>query len=115
MAAASNGSEYFELDIDPARESFARPSNAEQVQEDEEELLWEAISRLPSQKRGTTALLRRTSSEYRQNGGQGNRTEAIDVRRLDRVNRELVVKKALATNAQDNQQLLSAIKERLDR
>jgi hypothetical protein len=39
----------------------------------------------------------------------------IDVRRLDRHKRELVVKKALATNAQDNYKLLSAIKERLDR
>lgn len=115
MAAASNGSEYFEFEIEGSgRESFARPSNAESVQEDEDELMWEAISRLPSQKQGNFALLRRTSSEF----GDGNgdtKTETIDVRKLNRTNRELVVRKALATNDQDNFKLLSAIKERLDR
>ncbi|KAF2312567.1 hypothetical protein GH714_035098 [Hevea brasiliensis] len=113
MAAASNGTEYLELQIDPARESFARPSNADSVKDDEDDLLWEAISKLPSQKRGNFALLRRSSSGQ---GGEGSsRTETIDVTKLDRANRELVVKKALATNAQDNQKLLSGIKERLDR
>ncbi|KAJ9177235.1 hypothetical protein P3X46_012473 [Hevea brasiliensis] len=113
MAAASNGAEYLELQIDPARESFARPSNADSVKDDEDDLLWEAISKLPSQKRGNFALLRRSSSGQ---GGEGSsRTETIDVTKLDRANRELVVKKALATNAQDNQKLLSGIKERLDR
>ncbi|KAJ4834689.1 hypothetical protein Tsubulata_003590 [Turnera subulata] len=114
MAAASNGSEYFELDIDPVRDSFARQSNAEAL-EDEDELVWEAISRLPSQKRGTTAILRRSPSEYAARGGEGQRAEAIDVTKLDRANRELLVKKALATNEQDNSRLLAAIKERLDR
>ncbi|GAV89910.1 ABC_tran domain-containing protein/ABC2_membrane domain-containing protein/PDR_assoc domain-containing protein [Cephalotus follicularis] len=113
MAAASNGSEYFEVEIERGRESFARPSNAEAVEADEDELLWAAIARLPSQKRGNFALLRRTPSEH--DGADGNRTETIDVRKLDRTNRELVVKKALATNDQDNFALLSAIKERLDR
>ncbi|CAK7331242.1 unnamed protein product [Dovyalis caffra] len=115
MAAASNGSEFFELDIDPVRESFSRPSNAEAVEEDEDELVWEAISRLPSQQRGNFAVMRKSPSEYARGGGAGQREEMIDVRRLDRANRELVVKKALATNAQDNHKLLSAIKERLDR
>ncbi|EEF36755.1 ABC transporter G family member 31 [Ricinus communis] len=114
MAAAMDGTEYLELQIDHFRESFARASNAESVQEDEDELLWEAISRLPSQRRGNFALLRRSASEYAEDGS-GKRTETIDVTRLDRANRELVVKKALATNAQDNHRLLSGIKERLDR
>ncbi|KAL9367913.1 hypothetical protein Peur_039112 [Populus x canadensis] len=115
MAAASNGSEFFELDIDPVRESFSRPSNAEALEEDEDELVWEAISRLPSTKRGNFAVIRKSPSEYDRSGGYGEREEMIDVRRLDRHKRELVVKKALATNAQDNYKLLSAIKERLDR
>ncbi|XP_024035733.1 ABC transporter G family member 31 [Citrus clementina] len=100
--AASNGSEYYEVEI----EGFAPPSNAE---EDEEELMWAAIARLPSQKQRNYALLRRTSS------GDEAKTETIDVRKLSRSHRELVVKKALATNDQDNYRLLSAIKERLDR
>ncbi|KAJ6964438.1 ABC transporter G family member 31 [Populus alba x Populus x berolinensis] len=115
MAAASNGSEFFELDIDPVRESFSRPSNAEALEEDEDELVWEAISRLPSNKRGNFAVIRKSPSEHDRSGGYGEREEMIDVRRLDRHKRELVVKKALATNAQDNYKLLSAIKERLDR
>lgn len=117
MAAAFNGTEYLELQVDPATESFARPSNADFVQEDEDDLLWEAISRLPSQKRGNFALLRRsfTGNAGGEEPNSSARTETIDVRKLDRSSRELVVKKALATNAQDNQKLLAGIKERLDR
>ncbi|PON63000.1 ABC transporter-like [Parasponia andersonii] len=106
--AASNGSEYFEFEIEAGTESFARPSNAESVAADEEELLWAAIARLPSQKRSNFALLRKTPS------GRGG-TETIDVRKLDRQGRENLVKKALATTDQDNFKLLSAIKDRLDR
>lgn len=110
MAAASNGSEYFE--IEAGNESFARPSNAESVAEDEEELMWAAIGRLPSQRRTNTALVRKGESDGR---GGGEKVETVDVRKLDRFNRELVVKKALATNDQDNYLLLSAVKERLDK
>ncbi|XVF19871.1 hypothetical protein REPUB_Repub11eG0148300 [Reevesia pubescens] len=116
--AASNGSEYFEFDLEAGNgESFHRPSNAEAVQQDEEDLVWEAIARLPSVKQGHFAILRRNPSECEGNGGGENEggTEAIDVRRLDRTRRELVVKKALATDDQDNFKLLSAIKDRLDR
>ncbi|KAJ6750738.1 hypothetical protein OIU85_001290 [Salix viminalis] len=59
--------------------------------------------------------MRKSPSEHDRSGGYGEREEMIDVRRLDRHKRELVVKKALDTNAQDNHKLLSAIKERLDR
>ncbi|KAM1341583.1 hypothetical protein ACFX2F_006016 [Malus domestica] len=110
MAAASNGSEYFE--IEAGNESFARPSNAESVAEDEEELMWAAIGRLPSQRRTNTALVRKRESDGRSGG---EKVETVDVRKLDRFNRELVVKKALATNDQDNYLLLSAVKERLDK
>lgn len=108
--AATNGSEYFETG--GREESFGRPSNADSVAEDEEELRWAAIESIPSRKRTNFALLRRTPSER---GGEEGLTETIDVRKLDRSSRELVVKKALATNEQDNYRLLSGIKERLDR
>ncbi|OMO90458.1 ABC transporter-like protein [Corchorus olitorius] len=116
MAAASNGSEYFEFETEVVGEtSFHRPSNAESVQLDEEELMWEAISRLPSVKRGNFAILKRTPSERRGGENGGSESETIDVTKLDRTRRELLVKKALATNDQDNFRLLSAIKQRLDR
>ena len=105
--AASNGSEYFEFEIESGNESFTRPSNAESVAADEEELLWAAIARLPSQKRSNLAVLRKSPS--------GKGAETIDVRKLDRQGREDLVKKALATSDQDNYKLLSAIKDRLDR
>ncbi|KAB2073857.1 hypothetical protein ES319_A07G113200v1 [Gossypium barbadense] len=105
----SNASDYFEFDTEGANaESFYRPSNAEVVLQDEEDLMWEAISRLPSMKQGRFAILKRTSSEIEHD-------TTIDVTRLDRSRRELVVKKALATDDQDNYKLLSAIKDRLDR
>ncbi|GFP80592.1 ABC transporter g family member 31 [Phtheirospermum japonicum] len=113
--AASNGSEFFELGVESeAENTFSRPSNAEAVAEDEEELRWAAIERLPSQQRSNFALVRRTASNSGGGGGEES-TDTVDVRKLDRFNRELVVRRALATTAQDNFQLLSGIKERLDK
>ncbi|KAL5580752.1 hypothetical protein UlMin_013194 [Ulmus minor] len=107
--AASNGSEFFEVEIETARESFSRRSNAQSVAEDEEELMWAALDRLPSQKRSNSvAVLRRSASGRR-------KAETIDVRKLNRLDRELLVKQALATSDQNNFKLLSAIKQRLDR
>ncbi|GFZ01608.1 hypothetical protein Acr_15g0002170 [Actinidia rufa] len=92
-------------------ETFARASNDESVREDEDELLWAALARLPSQKRTNFALLRRIASES--DSGE-DRTETVDdFRKLDRLNRKLFVKRALATSEQDNYKLLSAIKKRL--
>ncbi|KAJ4978148.1 hypothetical protein NE237_008928 [Protea cynaroides] len=111
--AASNGSEYFEIEVDEHVQPLSwRPSNAEAVEQDEDELLWAALERLPSQHRTNFALLRRTPSES--DAGEDT-TETIDVRKLDRKGRELVVNKAFATNEQDNSNLLSGIKRRLDR
>lgn len=113
--AASNGSEYLEIEIEGTAgiESFAPPSNAESLEEDEDELMWAAIARLPSQKQRNYALLRRSNSG--DGDDQAKTTETIDVRKLSRSNRQLVVKKAFATNDHDNYKLLSAIKRRLDR
>ena len=85
-------------------EAFIRPSNADDVERDEEELVWAALERLPSRKRTNYAVLTRDEE-----------TETVDVRKLNRSKRELVVRNALDTSEQDNFKLLSAIKERLDR
>ncbi|KAG2282427.1 hypothetical protein Bca52824_053647 [Brassica carinata] len=113
MADASNGSEYFDLDVETGRKSFARPLNAETVEQDEEDLRWAAIGRLLSQRQGNhLATLRRSqTSGY----ADGNVVQTIDVRKLDRLDREMVVRQALATSDQDNYKLLSAIKKRLNR
>lgn len=112
--AASDGSEFFEIGSNRS-ESFARASNAEALEEDEAELQWAALSRLPSQKRINYAVLRASSSNRQASPLNTGTSDLIDVRKLNRTTRELVVKKALATNAQDNYALLSAIKERIDR
>jgi hypothetical protein len=111
--AASDGSEYFEIgSVGSESFAFARASNADTLEEDEQELHWAALSRLPSQKRINYAVLR-ASSTNRQPSPDADKL--IDVRKLNRFHRELVVKKALATNDQDNYALLSAVKERLNR
>ncbi|KAK1312861.1 ABC transporter G family member 31 [Acorus calamus] len=113
--AASSGIEYLEMDMDPLmNDPFARPANAETVARDEEELQWAAIQRLPSQKRSKFAILARNSSQVAPDG-EDPLLEIIDVRKLDRRGRELVVQRALATKDQDNFNLLVGIKERLDR
>ncbi|KAL7201502.1 hypothetical protein ACSBR1_033244 [Camellia fascicularis] len=104
---ASDRTEFFELEVKSGIDSFSRASNAESMREDEYELLWAVLSRLPSQKQTNFVLLRQTVSKL--DGGE-ERSEAIDVRKLDRFNRELVVKRALATTEQDNYKLISAIK-----
>ncbi|KAJ8624458.1 hypothetical protein MRB53_032989 [Persea americana] len=109
--AASNGSEFFEIVADGQNEHFPRPSNAESVAQDEDELIWAAIERLPSQERSNYAIIRRNPSA----GNGAPMTEAVDVRKLDRTGRELLLMKAMATNEQDNYNLLSGIKERLNR
>ncbi|XP_039132009.1 ABC transporter G family member 31 isoform X2 [Dioscorea cayenensis subsp. rotundata] len=108
--AAPNGSEFFDIDVEQGlSDPFGRPSNAEVVQEDEDELLWAAIERLPSHKRLNYAIVRRNSTR------DPVEPETIDVTKLDRQGRERLVRKALATNDQDNYNLLSGIKQRFDR
>lgn len=109
----------FSFDMTSERESFARASNAEWVEEDEEELQMAALLRLPTQKRVNTALVRKPSSDTSNRGDSGKKKakvlEQIDVRKLNRSHRERLVKDALATNEQDNYKLLSAIKEHFDK
>ncbi|KAJ9565282.1 hypothetical protein OSB04_001248 [Centaurea solstitialis] len=106
--AASDGSEYFDIDIESGHDGFSRRSNGggggEEFQRDETELLWAAIERLPSRKEKSLRI------EWLR-----GETETVDVTKLDRRNRSLIVRKALATSEQDNYKLLAAIKERFDR
>lgn len=112
--AASNGSEYFDLDVEAQNESFGRRSNAESVEEDEHELLWAALEKLPTRKRTNFALVKRDEEESNPDDSKG-KTDTVDVRNLDRDTRQLVVSRAMATSAQDNYKLLAGVKERLDR
>ncbi|XP_020113539.1 ABC transporter G family member 51 [Ananas comosus] len=124
MAAATDGSEYFVIEVEEAGEHFARASNADALAEDESELLWAAIERLPSFKRRNFAILpRRSGSSASASASLGRSSsraravpplEVVDVRKLDRRARELVLNDALATNEQDNYNLLAAIKGRFD-
>ncbi|KAH0865510.1 hypothetical protein HID58_082721 [Brassica napus] len=88
MVAASNGSEYFDIDVETGGKSFARPLNAETEEQDEEDLRWAAIRRLPSQRQGShlATLHRSQTSGY----ADGNVVQTIDVRKLDRSDREMV-------------------------
>ncbi|KAD6119877.1 hypothetical protein E3N88_11148 [Mikania micrantha] len=109
--AASDGSEYFDVDIESGRDTFSRRSSAEEVHRDETELMWAAIERLPSGKEKKMALMRYPAP----GSNRSERTETVDVTKLDRRNRSLIVRKALDTSEQDNFKLLAAIKERFDR
>ncbi|PHU16155.1 ABC transporter G family member 31 [Capsicum chinense] len=110
--AASNGSEYFDMDVEAQNETFGRRSNAESVAEDEHELMWAALEKLPTRKRTNMALVKRNADESEESVG---RTDTVDVRKLDRNTRQLLVDRAMATSEQDNYKLLAGVKERLDR
>ncbi|KNA04513.1 hypothetical protein SOVF_198570 [Spinacia oleracea] len=98
--------EYIELDINELESPFPQPSNAETVAKDEDDLVWAAIERLPSFKQLNFALLR--------DDGEAQ-VSTIDVTKLDRNQRELVVQKALDTPEQDNYKLVSGIRQRFQR
>nr|GEX58236.1 ABC transporter G family member 31 [Tanacetum cinerariifolium] len=91
--AASDGSEYFDVDIESGLDTFSRRSNADEVQRDEMELLWTTIDRLPSRQEKKYALVKRSSGS---NGGV-ERTKTVIVTKLDMRNRSLIVRKALDT------------------
>lgn len=90
--------------------SFSAASNAEWVEEDEEELQMAALFRLPTQKRSNFALVRKSSSS-----SVTKPRTIMDVRKLNRFHRQRIVTEALNTNEQDYYNLLFAIKQRLNR
>ncbi|URD80850.1 Plant PDR ABC transporter associated [Musa troglodytarum] len=119
--AASSGIEFFEIDMEEAGELFEQRGSGldaaleERAGADEEgELMWAAVERLPSVKRHNFAVVRRDSRTYSRHGSAPPPFELVDVRRLDRAARERVLHKAFATNDQDNYNLLAGIKGRFD-
>ncbi|XP_071737932.1 ABC transporter G family member 31-like [Rutidosis leptorrhynchoides] len=108
--AASNGSEYFDVESGHNTFSFSRRSNADDIEQ--AALLWAAIEQYPIDQRNKLALLKRSTTG---STSRTERLETVDVTKLNRRNRSLIVKKALATSDQDNSKLLAAIKERFDR
>lgn len=114
--AASSGSEYFEIDMEGKMFQRQGPwgMDAPEVREDEPELMWAAVERLPSVRRQNFAIVRR-GSRSSSSHTQSLPFEVVDVRRLDRAARERVLNKAFATTNQDNYNLLSGIKSRFDR
>lgn len=114
----------FDVITESREHSFARASNAEWVEEDEEELQMAALLRLPTQKRINIALMRKPSTELLRSNSSSSITgsstkkrkmEQVDVRKLSRNHRQHLVKEALATSEQDNYKLLSAINQRFKR
>ncbi|KAG9455141.1 hypothetical protein H6P81_008045 [Aristolochia fimbriata] len=126
MAVASNGSEYFEIHVECHGDHFGRPSNAESVKEDEEELVRAALQKLPSRKPSSEAAIKEEEEQEKSQWDALERMptqkrknfailqEPVDVRKLDKTGRELLVTKAFATDEQDNYNLLAGVKERLD-
>ncbi|WOL16540.1 hypothetical protein Cni_G25327 [Canna indica] len=112
--AASNGNELLEIETgyagDPFRRSLSRAEDGGTPGEDEAELVWAAIERLPSLSRLHFAVLRTDHDP-----SAPPTYELVDVRRLDHAASELVLHKALATADQDNYNLLAGIKGRTAR
>lgn len=127
--AATDGSEYLAIEVDGGAAPFARSDSVARMQDEDEELLWAAIERLPSRKQLKYGILRNNRNEVTDHGAvasgaQGGApavaaspsgAEAVDVTHLDRRGRQLLIENAFATTEQDNFNLLAGIKARLDR
>ncbi|XP_024402862.1 ABC transporter G family member 31 isoform X2 [Physcomitrium patens] len=91
-------------DADSGQGAFRSTSCRES--DDQQELEWAALEKLPTNHRLHTVIL---DSE----GGSLASRGAINARRLGEGQRSILVEKALATSEQDNERFLSKVKERL--
>ncbi|KAH7850788.1 hypothetical protein Vadar_003018 [Vaccinium darrowii] len=82
--------------------------------DEEEELAWAAIEKLPLSQQLRTSLLDRNSL-YGTNGNKGKTISAVDVTKLGAVERHLFINNLLKNIEDDNQRLLQKIRERRDR
>lgn len=107
MAAADDGSEFY-VDLEARLSGRFGPASSagEFALDDEDELVWASIERLPSQKRPNFAVVRGT--------GEGP-CASVDVRKLNRSGREHLLRQALATAEQDNYNLMLGVKQRFRR
>lgn len=94
-------------DTGSGRIPFKNSSSRRQESDDQKELEWAALEKLPTYHRLRTAIL--------ESNGEVEASGPIDVRRLAKGQRTSIVEKALATSEQDNFRFLSMVKERLQR
>jgi len=85
---------------------FKNSSSRRRESDDQLELEWAALEKLPTYHRLRTAILD-------PNGDAQEARGTIDVRHLAKGQRTSIVEKALATTEQDNERFLSKVKERL--
>lgn len=93
-------------DTGSGRVPFQSSSSHRRDTDDEQELEWAALEKLPTYHRLRTAILDAEGQEAR---------GITDVRRLGKGQRASLVEKALATGEQDNERFLLKVKERLHR
>jgi len=91
-------------DTGSGRIPFKNLSSRRRESDDQMELEWAALEKLPTYHRLRTAIL---------DSNDGVAHGAIDVRHLAKGQRTSIVNKALATSEQDNERFLSKVKERL--
>ena len=94
---------------------LVRSSSTSVKEEDEEhELLWAAIERLPTFKRVRTSLF----GDDHDNGDDGRESEGkrmVDVTKLEALERQMLVERLIKHIEHDNLQLLQKLRERIDR
>lgn len=91
-------------DTGSGRIPFKNSSSRRRESDDQIELEWAALEKLPTYHRLRTAIL---------DSNDGGAHGTIDVRHLAKGQRTSIVDKALATSEQDNERFLSKVKERL--
>lgn len=101
-------------DTGSGRVPFRSSSNDRGELDDQEELKWAALEKLPTYSRLRTAYI---DQNLEGPGGLGRAAGAgpVDVRNLGKGQRASLVEKALATSEQDNERFLSKVKERVQR
>lgn len=95
-------------DTGSGRIPFKNSSSRRRETDDQMELEWAALEKLPTYHRLRTAILD-------SNGVDGDAHGTIDVRHLAKGQRTSIVEKALATSEQNNERFLMKVKERLYR
>lgn len=90
---------------------FRSSSNRRTEEDDEAELTWAALEKLPTHNRLHTAML----GDQAPSAEGGKQLSHVDVRHLAQGQRATLVEKALATSEQDNERLLGKVKERIQR
>lgn len=89
------------------RSSSTRTESVKE-EDEEHELLWAAIERLPTLKRLRTSVLSDDHLEF-----EGKRL--VDVTKLEALERQMLVEKLIKNIEQDNLRLLRKLRERIDR